>query len=373
MLTLVTMSFVALVACFTDYFYRRQGTAYFKEIIHIVAVLLAGGCLLMDGMANHHYGYMTVLSFTLLFFVATQSGIITFIESLRYYAFCLVVFVITLTSNFRGSRLHSTEQQSSGNLLLYIASFSISGMTLLIHHYIFLSSEISSFNNSHLGARNAKKIESFVDRLLPKHIKDQVIAHGSCADVAEDVTLLFADIVGFTAYCAGKSPSEVVEMLSKLFTAFDKECNKLNLYKVYTIGDCYVVMSYLDKNNRKKVELECADMAEMAFKMIEIIARVRREVNFSGLHMRIGIHTGKVIGGVIGTGIIRYDLYGRDVLIANKMESSGKPDAVHISEATKKQLEAAATRYKFVPDEDLYIKPLETTLKTFFLERRVLN
>ena len=65
--------------------------------------------------------------------------------------------------------------------------------------------------------------------------------------------------------------------------------------------------------------------------MIDIIKRVKEEINFQGLHMRIGIHTGSIIGGVIGTGVIRYDLYGQDVLIANKMESSGEPDAIHIS------------------------------------------
>ena len=78
-------------------------------------------------------------------------------------------------------------------------------------------------------------------------------------------------------------------MLSQLFTSFDKECNRLNLYKVYTIGDCYVVMSFLDKNNRLPPEKECADVLEMGFKMIEIISRVREEINFDGLHMRIGL------------------------------------------------------------------------------------
>lgn len=61
----------------------------------------------------------------------------------------------------------------------------------------------------------------------------------------------------------------------------------------------------------------------MGFEMVEIIMRVRREINFHLLNMRIGIHTGQVIGGVIGTDIVRYDIYGKDVSIANKMESSG--------------------------------------------------
>ena len=183
------------------------------------------------------------------------------------------------------------------------------------------------------------------------------------------MTLLFADIVGFTQYSSDKSPTEVVEMLSKLFTSFDKECNKLNLYKVYTIGDCYVVMSFLDKNNRLSPQKECLDVVELGLKMIQIIGRVRKEIKFEGLHMRIGIHTGKIIGGVIGTGIIRYDLYGHDVLIANKMESSGKEDAVHISQATKDMLESAQARnYRYIKDDDVPIPALQTSVKTYFLE-----
>ena len=195
---------------------------------------------------------------------------------------------------------------------------------------------------------------------------------GSVAEKVEEVTLLFADIVGFTSYSSDRTPTDVVEMLSKLFTSFDKECNRLNLYKVYTIGDCYVVMSFLDKNARISPQEECMDVVELGLKMIDIIATVRKEVNFDGLHMRIGIHTGKIIGGVIGTGIIRYDLYGHDVLIANKMESSGKEDAVHVSEATKAMLESSplgAKKYRFIEDEVVEIKALDSKVNTYFLEK----
>lgn len=189
-------------------------------------------------------------------------------------------------------------------------------------------------------------------------------------ETAENVTLLFADIVGFTSYSSTRQPKEVVNMLSKLFTGFDMECNDLNLYKVYTIGDCYVVMSFLDKNDRRSPEQECISVVELGFKMIEKIAKVRKEINFDGLHMRIGIHTGKIIGGVIGTGIIRYDLYGKDVQIANKMESSGQQDKVHISEDTKKLLDSSlTTKYRYIKDDDVPIKALQTSVKTYFIEK----
>ena len=103
--------------------------------------------------------------------------------------------------------------------------------------------------------------------------------------------MLYADIVGFTAYSSCHTPPEVVELISHLFTSFDKECNALKLYKVYTIGDCYVVMSFLDKDNRKTPEEEAADMLRFGMRMLEIIAQVRIKVDFDQLKMRIGLHT----------------------------------------------------------------------------------
>jgi hypothetical protein len=150
----------------------------------------------------------------------------------------------------------------------------------------------SWYNTEGQTSKKKEMIQDFILRLIPKHLSSQIgTAELSLGSSYNNVTMLFADIVGFTAYSADKTPKEVVRMLSKLFTSFDKECNKLQLYKVYTIGDCYVVMSFLDGNDRIEPEQECADVAELGFSMIEIIAKVRKEVNFDGLHMRIGIHT----------------------------------------------------------------------------------
>lgn len=103
--------------------------------------------------------------------------------------------------------------------------------------------------------------------------------------------MLFADIVGFTKYSSKKEPRQVIEMLSRLFTGFDKECNRLNLFKVYTIGDCYVVLGFIDKNNRKQAQEEANDVVQLAISMIQIIQKIKKQINFPELNMRIGIHT----------------------------------------------------------------------------------
>ena len=97
-------------------------------------------------------------------------------------------------------------------------------------------------------------------------------------------------------------------------------------------------MGLIDANNRNP-EIEAKNVVEMAFSMIEIIEVTKKIINFHNLNMRIGIHTGTIIGGVIGTEIVRYDIYGGDVLIANKMESNGEKGKIHVSEETKLLLE----------------------------------
>ena len=136
---------------------------------------------------------------------------------------------------------------------------------------------------------------SFIDRLLPKHVQESIKRDGeTTGDSHDNVTLIYADIVGFTAYSACHTPPEVVELISHLFTSFDKICNALKLYKVYTIGDCYVVMSFLDKDNRKTPEEEAEDMLQFSMRMLEIIAQVRIKANFDQLKMRIGLHTVRI-------------------------------------------------------------------------------
>lgn len=138
----------------------------------------------------------------------------------------------------------------------------------------------------------------------------------------ENLTILFADIAGFTEYSSRVTPVQVLQMLKNLFVEFDRKCYELDVYKLYTIGDCYVVIGMTDFNNRNPV-LEAKNVVDLGFEMIKIIEKVRKQINFDGLDMRIGIHTGSVLGGVMGTDIVRYDIYGPDVLIANKMESNG--------------------------------------------------
>jgi class 3 adenylate cyclase len=359
-----------LLLLFYQSFYRGNGWLAYVIIYAMLPVLSDVSMILLRGYYRMYYSTMVALQNVLIIYCCIQSGVLSFKQNVFYIGFVNIAFTVFYVYQYKVYSLDESRPNRAA-LVAYLVLLYLSSFFALVNNYIHLESEVASFNNINLGASTAAKIRDFVNRLLPVHVQDAVGTDNLVGETAEDVTLLFADIVGFTAYSADKSPQEVVNMLSQLFTAFDKECSRLNLYKVYTIGDCYVVMSFLDKNNRQPPEKECVDVVELGFKMIEIIGRVREEVDFDGLHMRIGIHTGKIIGGVIGTGIIRYDLYGHDVLIANKMESSGQQDKVHISQATKEMIERSSQqrRYNFIEDDDVEIQALQTTVKTYFLEK----
>lgn len=110
------------------------------------------------------------------------------------------------------------------------------------------------------------------------------------SDSFKTVTILFADIVNFTKFSSGVTPVEVVNMLRELFTEFDKMCLKHQVYKVYTIGDCYVVLGFINALNRNPVR-EAVNVINMGLSMIDIIRKTREKINFPELDMRIGIHT----------------------------------------------------------------------------------
>ena len=279
---------------------------------------------------------------------------------------------------------------SQVNIAFNCFNLSVSIMFNLFEFYFDQLREISSFNSLMSVDKQSTNLAQFINRLLPLHIQDIINSGIKTGEKYTNVTLLFADIVGFTAYSAGKRPRQVVEMLSRLFTNFDKECDRLNLFKIYTIGDCYVVMGFVDSKNRRTPKEEAHSVAQLAISMINIICSVRKKIRYDQpkkldkpgkngdkpdkpqktdqLDMRIGIHTGEAYGGVIGTDLVRFDLYGEDVVIANKMESGGAPGQICVSEITKNLLEEVETaNYTFRENQEIYMKMSDRKIKSYFM------
>ena len=211
------------------------------------------------------------------------------------------------------------------------------------------------------------KTEQLLTQMLPykalKNLKEEITSF----DKLNSVAIMYADIVGFTNWSSSRSPAEVIGMLSEMFTLFDKMCVKFGLYKVYTIGDCYVSMGYFDDGVKRNPAKEAAQMARFAFSLIDLISQVNKKIG-AQLNMRIGIHIGNAIGGINGTNIIRYDIYGKDVVIANKMESNGIPGKVTVSENLKEMLEGF-TENEFRFELLKEVKAWEEIVKVYVMEK----
>ncbi|OMJ75673.1 hypothetical protein SteCoe_25143 [Stentor coeruleus] len=216
------------------------------------------------------------------------------------------------------------------------------------------------------AGKDVEKTEELLTQMMPPNALKNLQDENPTTDRLSYVTLMYADIVGFTAWSSTKTSKEVVGMLSQLFTRFDKLCLMHDVYKVHTIGDCYVVMGYKTDHKRNPAK-EAENVVKFANSLIDVIEETNQLCNCD-LSMRIGIHTGEVIGGITGTNIVRYDIYGADVLIANKMESNGEPGKIVVSEMTKVLLEDYnPDRYKFTQTKEISIPALNKIAKIFLL------
>ncbi len=172
-----------------------------------------------------------------------------------------------------------------------------------------------------------RKSETLLLNIFPAAIAQKLKqAHQSIAEQYEEVTILFADIVGFTPLAASISPKEIVDILNKIFSAFDQLTLKHGLEKIKTIGDAYMVVGGLPTPKSDHAEA----IAQMALDMQACIGDFSREKG-EPFQIRIGINTGPVVAGVIGKNKFIYDLWGDAVNVASRMESSAEPGKIQVS------------------------------------------
>ncbi len=175
-----------------------------------------------------------------------------------------------------------------------------------------------------------EKSEKLLLNILPFPIANRLKKdEQTIADSFAEATVLFADIVGFTNISGEVSPSKLVFLLNKIFSMFDHLAEKHGLEKIKTIGDAYMVVGGIPTECPNHAE----SIAEMALDMQQAIAHFNQE-NKLDFAIRIGINTGPVVAGVIGTKKFIYDLWGDAVNIASRMESHGIPGCVQMSQST---------------------------------------
>ena len=179
-----------------------------------------------------------------------------------------------------------------------------------------------------------EKYEILLRNILPGQIVTRLNdGEVVIADRVEEATILFADLVGFTKVAAQVTPAVLVDNLNRIFSAFDALCRRWHIEKIKTIGDAYMAAAGLLESQPG----QAAAMAELAFAMLDALEQINETVEVP-FQIRIGIHTGPVIAGVIGVNKFIYDVWGDTVNLASRLEAHSLPDRIHVSEATRRAL-----------------------------------
>jgi adenylate cyclase len=217
------------------------------------------------------------------------------------------------------------------------------------------------------GQRLAARRESdaLLRNVLPDSIADRLKAgERVIADHYEQASVLFADVVDFTPFAEALTPQQTVAVLNELFTGFDRLAERFGLEKIKTIGDAYMVVAGAPEPR----EDHAAVLLTMALAMHEQVAR-RDPVGGRRLQIRTGIASGPVVAGVIGERKFSYDLWGDTVNTAARMESSGIPDRIQVTDETCQLL---AGRYPFKRREGVDVKG-KGTMSTWTLDPAALR
>ncbi|OQR83780.1 hypothetical protein ACHHYP_14271 [Achlya hypogyna] len=209
-----------------------------------------------------------------------------------------------------------------------------------------------------------RKCEELLANMLPsQQYAEALLLQGTIVDELEEVTLLYSDMVGFTALSSKLKPVESCLFLNKVYSAFDKHLDAFGVYKMDTVGDAFIVIGGLP--NYKSEKTHAVAITAFAIEMLREMDDFRKSENVD-LQMRIGIHSGNVVGGVVGIKKPRYLIWGSQTVVANAMESKSLPGHIQISAATYNKL-VDCDEFKFIPRGAVAIDDTQT-IDTYFLD-----
>jgi class 3 adenylate cyclase len=200
--------------------------------------------------------------------------------------------------------------------------------------------------------------------ILPPSIAERLRAgERTIADDFEDMSVLFADLVGFTELSSRLPADEVVRILNQVFSTFDALAEANGLEKIKTIGDAYMAVGGLAPDGEGRDHAEA--VADTALAMVDAVERLAAASGYD-LRVRVGVHVGPTVAGVIGMRKFIYDVWGDAVNTASRMESQGVPGRVQVTEGTRRRLEPA---FSFEPRGTLEVKGLGPVETSFLVGR----
>jgi class 3 adenylate cyclase/HAMP domain-containing protein len=295
---------------------------------------------LLDNRTNKELNDLNSNSKSLLALLVTGTTLLLLL-------FILFAFLIYSTLIKRGGKILSTVQLiAKGNLEVRTNDHKMDELGQLSNAIDIMADRIAgTVNEAKQETSDAlakadnleqekEHSEKLLHNILPVLIADRLKkGESNIAETFPEVTVLFADIVGFTTLSERMAPRQLVNMLNDIFGRFDELAVQFKLEKIKTIGDCYMVVGGVPERS----STHCQQVADFAMAAISSIKGYAAENNID-LHIRVGIHTGTVVAGVVGKQKYSYDLWGDVVNTASRMESAGTADKIHVTEAVKIRL-----------------------------------
>jgi class 3 adenylate cyclase len=268
-------------------------------------------------------GFINMLGFLLIVFSLTR---------LRFPQATALAWILTLAYVAYLAKLDVLESAALARHGVTLSLINIWGMLICYQMDVAARREFASMQ---LLAEERARSERLLLNILPAPIADRLkSSERAIAEHSDGVTVLFADLVGFTPLSARKTPEELVDLLNRVFTEFDALADVHGLEKIKTIGDAYMAVAGLPERRPD----HAARAARMALAMRDAIERIAEDTG-EDLPLRIGLHSGPVVAGVIGKRKFAYDMWGDTVNTASRMESHGISGEIHCSEETARLLD----------------------------------
>ncbi len=290
------------------------------DAIFSLFVVVIFSCFLLISALNNLEGILLPQKLTLVIIVTF------FIAGIRFAFGCAVAIAVfsiyavyILLTQSQYSLIEHSSLQSVVFLLIFFAVYG---------GYILEKYSRTEFVNRKIIDEERQKSEQLLLNILPQTIAEELKKQpGIIANKHKKTTILFADIVGFTGYSSKMSPEELVKVLNAVFSIFDYKVEEYGLEKIKTIGDAYMVASGVPDGRRDHAE----NIADFAIDIEKKLKDFNRKSGYS-IELRIGIHAGDLVAGVIGVKKFSYDVWGETVNIASRMESQGVPGEIQVSE-----------------------------------------
>jgi len=217
--------------------------------------------------------------------------------------------------------------------------------------------------------------EKILHNILPVKIADRILKQETfIADHFESVSVLFMDLVGFTSLSSIAPPKQLVYLLDSIFTKADEVVESFGLEKIKTIGDGYLAVANVTSPLEEHQKATAQAALQLLETMKDFVVNIPSDLgnthwikDMNDIEIRIGIHTGEVVAGIIGKNKYTYDLWGDAVNVASRMESNSEPGRIHISEQFAKSIEQNL-EFSLIPRGEITIKG-KGTMNTYWLEK----